>query len=191
MSYSEEFRTVDLVINSSTETRGVDAFALSLIKTERQMRKLVTHIDYQFPCFSPSDVPNLRAALERNRRVYLDGFERGFNALYIRMIKDLVGTDYDTLHARVVDAISCRNKVFHGQLTSLNLTQKELLDFVSDIRTWCEVLAVNANSKFQHDGFVRNSFQKSKITELSTRFKVQLGNIAEYERFIHTYMERL
>jgi hypothetical protein len=66
--YATEFETVDIVIKSGAETSGVDAFALALIKAERQIRKLVTHLVYQFPCFGPSDVPSLRQALATSRR---------------------------------------------------------------------------------------------------------------------------
>ena len=66
MSFEHEFRTVDLIVGSTCETRGVDAFTLSLIKAERQMRKLVTYLVYQFPCFSESDIPGLRDALGKN-----------------------------------------------------------------------------------------------------------------------------
>ena len=52
-SCAAEFRTVDLIVASSAETRGVDAFALSVIEAERQIRRLVTHLVYQFPSFAP------------------------------------------------------------------------------------------------------------------------------------------
>ena len=55
--YNDEFQTVDLIVNSTARSRAVDAFALSLIKAERQIRKLVTHLVYQFPCFGPGDIP--------------------------------------------------------------------------------------------------------------------------------------
>lgn len=45
-SATEEFSTVDLLLGSGAETRAVDAFALALIKAERQARKLVTHLVY-------------------------------------------------------------------------------------------------------------------------------------------------
>lgn len=38
VSVQEEFSTVDLILHSSSETRRVDAFALSLIKVEKQAR---------------------------------------------------------------------------------------------------------------------------------------------------------
>ena len=69
MNYSKEFQTVDLIVGSSGETRGVDAFALSLIKAERQIRRLFTHLIYQLPCFDTADIPSLRKTLWEKRRV--------------------------------------------------------------------------------------------------------------------------
>ena len=65
MSCEQEFQTVDLIVKSDAETRGVDAFALSLIKAERQIRKLFTYLMFQFPAFTVSDFANFRSALAR------------------------------------------------------------------------------------------------------------------------------
>jgi hypothetical protein len=67
MSWLSEFATVDAVIGCSAETSGVDAFALSVIKAERQIRKLFTHLVFQSPGFGPADVPRLRKALFDSR----------------------------------------------------------------------------------------------------------------------------
>lgn len=189
-SYVGEFETVDSVINSNAETRGVDAFALSLIKAERQIRKLVTHLIYQFPGFGPGDIQNLRETLIRNRNVYFEGFEKGFSVLYPRSISDLVGGEYQRLRDRIDDAIDYRNKIFHGQLTANNLTRDDLLAFVDDIRTWCKTLAESALAEFEYDGFGRNSFQKSTIPDLGKRFKVQIGTVADYAAFVRQHMQR-
>lgn len=47
MNTNHEFDTVGLIVNSTSETRGVDAFALATIKAERQLRKLFTHLVFQ------------------------------------------------------------------------------------------------------------------------------------------------
>ena len=120
MSIAEEFATVSLILNSQAETRGVDAFALSLIKAERQVRKLVTHLVYQFPVFAPSDVAALRNALGASRRVYFEGFLSGFDALYPRSVQDLVGSEHARLKARVDEAIDHRNKIFTQNVMRLN-----------------------------------------------------------------------
>jgi len=130
MSYLDEFRTVDLILGSDAPTRAVDGFSLCLIKAEKQLRKLVTHLVYQYPCFGRSDVPALRQALFRNKNVYFRGFLKGFDAIYCRPLRDFVGTDYDRLLRRIGDVTKDRNKIFHGQLTGKSLTRAELLEYV-------------------------------------------------------------
>lgn len=190
MSYAQEFETVDLILASHAETRGVDAFALSLIKCERQLRRLVTHVVFQYPCFDCADVLALRSSLSDNRRVYFDGFIRGFDAIYPRSIQDLVGQGYDRLRTRLDEAIDNRNKIFHGQLTSKELTREELFEYVSHIRYWCKALADAAFTEIGYDGFARDSFRKSERVKLWERYKVQLVDVNAYSQFIQQHMQR-
>jgi len=134
MSIAEEFATVSLILNSQAETRGMDAFALSLIKAERQVRKLVTHLVYQFPVFAPSDVAALRNALGASRRVYFEGFLSGFDALYPRSVQDLVGSEHARLKARVDEAIDHRNKIFQNVMRLNKIGVRELFFLVASGR---------------------------------------------------------
>jgi len=190
MSYADEFQTVDLIITSSAETRGVDAFALSLIKAERQMRKLVTCLVFQYPCFTHEHIKSLKDTLGNNRNVYFAGFEQGFDAIYPHPIRELVGERYPELRERIKKAIDYRNKIFHGQLTGECLAREELLEVVVDIRSWCELVARGADDEIGYDGFARNSFQKIGGRELSARFKIQIRDFNEYRQFIAEYMQR-
>lgn len=190
MNFANEFKTVDLIIASDAETRGVDAFALSLIKAERQLRKCFTHLVYQFKCFGPTDIKRLRDTLASNKRVYFEGIERGFNELSPLTIEELVGTDYNRLRERIDQAIEHRNKIFHGQLTDKCLSRKELIELASDIRAWCKALASEANDNFGYDGFARNSFQKSTDSKLLQNLKVHIESIEDYKKFIRKNMQR-
>lgn len=190
MSYSKEFKTVELIVNSSAETRGVDAFALSLIKAERQIRKLVTHLVYQFPCFGSGDRDRLKETLYSNRTVYFEGFIKGFDAIYPISIKNLVGTEHDLLLSSIFEATKYRNKIFHGQLTQNYLTRDQLFHYVTDIRIWCNNLAQSTLTEFRYDGFARNSFRKSEIPELWKCFKVEFRGIEDYANFIRRRMAR-
>lgn len=190
MSYTQEFETVDLVLSSNAETKGVDAFALSLIKCERQVRRLLTHVVFQYPCFGCAEIPALRSSLSTNRRVYFDGFIRGFDALYTKSIQDLIGPSYKQLRTRLEEAIDHRNKIFHGQLTSKSLTRDDLLGYVADIRSWCKALADATLAEIGYDGFARDSFRKSTDTRLTERCKVQFTAVADYEQFIQQHMQR-
>lgn len=190
MSFADEFSTVDLILKCAAETRGVDAFALSLIKAERQARRLFTHLIYQYPAFAKSDVPQLRAALTRNSRIYFEGFFRGIDDLYPRTIAQVVGAAHSRLLARVQEAGRYRNKIFHGQLTSLELSREDLKALVADIREWCETLALGFQAEIAYDGFGRGSFHKSAITDLATRYNLQLASVSEYEDFLRTKVQR-
>lgn len=190
VSAADEFLTVRLILGSAAETRGVDAFALSVIKAERQMRKLFTHLVYQFPVFGPADFVPLRNTLAASRRVYFEGFVVGFNALYPRSVQALVGQDYARLKQRLDEAIDHRNKIFHGQLTSRALTRQDLESLVADIEAWCTTLATNALVELGYDGFGWNSLHKSATPDLATHFKVQFTSLADYADFIRARMER-
>lgn len=186
----EEFQTLDLLLSSNAETRAVDAFALALIKTERQIRKLFTHLIYQYPCFGDSDIPALRQALTNNRHVYFEGFIRGINAIYPRSVELLVGNQYSQMQQHLMEAIEHRNKIFHGQLTPKQLSRSDLEAAISNCRRWCAILAESTLAEIGYDGFARNSFQKSSRINLSARYKLQLHTVAEYEDLIRNSMQR-
>lgn len=190
MNIDGEFKTVDAVIGSKADTSGVDAFALSLIKAERQARKLFTHLVYQFPVFSRKDVPTLRATLEGYKSVYFACILVGFDSLYPKSIESLIGPDYQRLKARLDEASSYRNKIFHGQLTAQSLSRRNLLSLVKDIRTWCETLGVAAFREFEYDGFGRNSFNKSSDSNLWRSLKVEFRCVDDYKQFVKDHMRR-
>jgi len=190
VSYAAEFLTVDAVLGSPSVTRAVDAFALSVIKAERQIRKIFTHLVYQSPAFGPDDVEELRQTLWKSRRVYFEGFVSGVNAVSLRSVKELVGEEHDRLLGRLKEATRHRNKIFHGQLTSESLRRDAIMGYVLDIREWCERLAVSASVEFRYDGFGRNSFRKSKDSDLWKRLRVQYRSVDEYAAFIREHMSR-
>jgi hypothetical protein len=189
MNVRHEFGTVDLILASELETRGVDAFALALIKAERQARKLFTYLVYQSDAFSSEHISALRAALTDNRRVYFDGFIRGIDALAPETVKTLLGSDYDALWDRIAEATRHRNKIFHGQLTGKELTRDDLVGLVADLRRWCTAVAEGAADKLGYDGFGRGSFRKADDPAVAQRLKRRFGSVAEYKQFISQYME--
>ncbi len=189
-SFVDEFRSVDAVIDSGVKTAGVDAFALSLLKVERQARRLVTYLVFQSPCFDRTDVPALRKLLAENRRVYFNGFLHGFDALYSRPLEQLVGAEFGVLRARLDDASEHRNKLFHGQLTVGSLSRTELFAFVADLRRWSELLSDAGESEIGYGGFGRSSFCKAEDPALTTRLKRSFRSLAEYESFIAQVLQR-
>lgn len=185
-----EFRTVDLILASEAETRGVDAFTLTLIKVEKQLRKLFTHLVFQSKHFSDCDREKLKNMLNAYRGVYFDGLENGFNALCQSSTENLIGASYTPLRGKLKVANAYRNKIFHGQLTNKSLERDDLVDLTNDLRQWCAELAVGAKAELGYDGFARNSFQKSQIPDFATRLKCQFASIDDYKDFIKLHMVR-
>lgn len=190
MGYAEEFSTVELILDSGAETLAVDAFALSLIKAERQVRKLFTYLVYQSSAFSEKDVPRLRETLATNKKVYFEGIVAGVNALSPVSINQLVGSQYVRLWPRFKEFAQQRNKIFHGQITVQGLSRKYLLKNVDDIRAWFADLGAGATRELGCDGFVRNSFKQSSRTDLENRLRVQIQSVKQYAEFVRKHMEK-
>jgi hypothetical protein len=190
LSVVSEFATVDLVLNSGAETRAVDAFALALIKSERQARRLFTYLVYQYPWCDDGTVQKLRKALADRKDVYFKGIIAGWDALYPRTVAELVGAPHASLWPRLEEAGRHRNKIFHGQLTVGGLSRAELKNFVEDMRSWCELLAANATIEVGYDGFGRRSFRKASNEQLHQTYKEQIADIEAYKAFIERTMTR-
>jgi len=190
MSIENEFKTVDIIVNSNAPTKAVDAFSLSLIKVERQVRKLFTYIVFQYPCFSYADTKSLKEILADNRRVYFDGFIRGIDALSKVSVKELVGGDYENLLSRIEEAISYRNKIFHGQLTGDSLDRDTLLLYAESMKRWCQLLSEATEEEMGYDGFARNSFRKTNTKDFSNKLQIQINSIADYKDFVRNKMQR-
>jgi hypothetical protein len=190
MGFHEEFSTVNLILNSGAETRGVDAFALSLIKAERQARKLFTFLIFQFPAFTKGDGRRLRRTLADNKQVFFTGVIAGIDALTPLTVKEMIGSEHDRLWSRFAEFATQRNKIFHGQLTADGLHRRELLQNAEDIQLWCRILSNSATREFGYDGFGRNSFRKSAIADLARNLRMQIGSHEEHAMFIRTQMER-
>lgn len=86
MSVEQEFAVVDIVLKSGMRTKTVDAFTLSVVKMERQIRRLFTFLVYQSDAFGRPDVPNLRATLENCTKAYFEGFISGIDASDLSLI---------------------------------------------------------------------------------------------------------
>lgn len=190
MTFANEFCTVELLRNSTAETRAVDAFSLALIKSERQIRKIVTHLVFQYPCFSTCDVNDLKQCLADNRRIYFAGMLEGFDAIWPRSVENILGEKHEKLKGSILEAIGHRNKIFHGQLTQHNLSRPDLFIYVDNISEWCSLLSTGAEREFGFDGFTRNSYKKSSNNELHNLYKTQLDSLDDYRVFIADVMQR-
>lgn len=191
MSVDDEFVTVDLVLGSKAHTLGVDAFALSVIKAERQARRLLTYLVYQHSWCTLQLIPELKSALESSTKVDFAGVLKGWDALYPCSVEQLVGGQYARLKARLDEAKRYGNKIFHGQLTSKGLSRSQLLALVEDIRAWCQAFGSGAQTAVGYDGCGRDSFRKARnAAALCATYKERLAGLDDYRSFICKRMER-
>ncbi|ELM0326644.1 hypothetical protein V8073_004689 [Vibrio parahaemolyticus] len=189
MKFEEEFETVELLVASNHPTKMVDAFSLSLIKAERQVRKLFTYLVFQNTNLSSANVNELRNVLADFRRVYFEGFVAGINVLSNKTLADLYGEHYEEDMQRLDTAICYRNKIFHGQLTTEKLSSEDLGAVIENIKRWCQRLSEAAHGEYGYCGFGRNSFQKSSL-DLSEKISTPINNPDEYRAFITEHMRR-
>lgn len=179
------------MLNSNAATLGVDAFALSLIKAEKQARRLLTYLVYQQAWCIAKTIPELKNALEASKRVYFAGVVRGWNALFPRSVGDLVGADYSRLKARLDEATGYRTKIFHGQLTSKGLSRTQLVSLAKDIRAWCMAFGYGAQAAVGYDDCGRDSFRKARnAATICAIYKQRIHDVTGYRAFIRKYMER-
>ena len=119
-SIQKEFAIIDYLDESSSKTKGVDAFSLSLLKMERQMRRLFTYLVFQSDAFQPCHVKLLRDTLAKNSRLYFDHFLKDVDELLNGSglsVESLVGDEFATMRKDIDKMRGYRNKIFHGQLT--------------------------------------------------------------------------
>ncbi|MCH4895972.1 hypothetical protein E0494_04580 [Marinilabiliaceae bacterium JC040] len=184
-NYENEFETVKLILNSNSEVKGVDAFVLSLIKSERQMRKIFTFLVYQN--FNKKDVNELRCLLAKNRKLYFNHFVLGVNILSDNLLKNQYGDSFDNDYLKMEKMKIVRNKIFHGQISDKGITRSELIDIVEFIMRWCRKISEIMLENIGYDGFARNSYQKSKLN-IKDLFK--FNNISEYDFFLRNLSKK-
>jgi hypothetical protein len=185
-SIEREFETVNLILRSEATTKNVDAFCLTWIKFERQLRKLTANILYQATVFPEHDgdaKEALRAALLTKNNIKHDHFIGGIRKLTGQSMKDIIGERHSDLRMAINRAYNLRNKIFHGQQTGHNLDKDELALSQSNIREWCSILAKEGITRFGYDGFARNSLRKTNRGDITASVDRMLQNLA-WEEFV-------
>jgi hypothetical protein len=160
----DEFQTVDLILGSDATTRNVDAFCLTWIKFERQLRRLMANILYQATAFPEHDrnaKEALRAALLAKSNIKHDHFIGGIRKLTGQSTRDIIGERYRELRTGINTAYGFRNKIIHGQQTGHSLDGDQLAASLGHVREWCTILAREGVLRFGYDGFSRNSLRKT------------------------------
>jgi hypothetical protein len=190
MNFETEFKVVDLILGSEFETRGVDAFSLSILKMERQIRRIFTHIVFQHHSFKDSDIQTLIDKLAGNKKIQFKHFIPAINLLYPKTVEAIYGENYSDSKNRIDAAEEIRNKIFHGQPTGMGLARHELIEVVFNIRCWCTNLATSFNQEIGYDGFARDSYQKSALPEAFKYITWPFNSVDEYSMFLGKVVEK-
>lgn len=163
-SVDAEFSTVDLILQSSADSRGVDAFCLAWIKFERQMRKLTGNLLYQASVFDKDDKilrARLRDALLVRQRLTYTNFWGAIHRLSGENAKTILSERFLYLREAMEQARDVRNKIFHGLQTGRGLGRSDLQKIQGDIRECCRAFADVGRTRFGYDGFAPNSLRKT------------------------------
>ncbi|MBD9488739.1 hypothetical protein [Ensifer sp. ENS11] len=151
--FESEFKSIDLLLVSDCDSRGVDTFCLAWIKLEKQLRKISANLIYQASDVTAADQARMRAALYSHGNLSHTTFIGAIRHLSGVTVNDLIGNRYAFLKRAVDASYQNRQKIFHGQQTGQSLTRDALISRVGDIREWCELLSAGADVRFGYDGF--------------------------------------
>jgi len=187
MDYEQDFATVNLILETSFETRGVDAFVLSLIKAEKQIRRVFTFLIFQNPAFTSKDYWSLRETLANNKRIYFKGFIKGINLILPKQLKEIYGDKYDDDIYQLLEFTKERNKIFHGQITFNGLDREDLITRVDYIKIWCKNLAEKLNLEIGYDGFSHSYHKSNLILTLNSLNK--FDTIEKYRAFLKSEIQ--
>lgn len=189
MNYEKEFSTVDILLKSESETRAVDSFALSLMKVERQMRRIFTFLIFQHDNYCNRDGTKLRQVLVDNSEMYFDNFIKGIDLILHKTVADIYGQGYNDDFNQIKEITSVRNKIFHGQVTGKKLTRAELIERVNLMRKWCKNIADKFKEEIKYDGFGRNAYQKAE-GKLNLKNSESFDTVDNYKNFLKTIAKK-
>lgn len=185
---SLEFSTVDLLLKSDAETRAVDAFTISWVKLEKQLRRLTSNLIFQHSTFEDGVSEHktvVREAILKKTTANHDKFIGAIYRLSNCSVKDLMDDQYKVLKRDTNTAYQYRKKILHGQQTGHSLTRADLEKCISSMRTWCELLADRADEHIGYDGFSRNSLRKNGREKVTAAVdKALAGGWEEFVRRI-------
>lgn len=179
----EEFRPVDHILGSDHRSRGVDAFTLTYLRAERQIRKLFTHLVFQSDAFDHGNSRQLRQALYEAPDISFKKLATGIATLSDVTVAEMVGSEYNRLLAVLQQAKQYRDKLFHGQLPDLYVSSEEFVALEAGIRTWCRLLGAGAERAVGYDGFP-DSHRKGGRDDIVQRVTGLLPSLDAYQELL-------
>jgi hypothetical protein len=187
-TFENEFSTINLILSSSFETKGVDAFSLSMIKADKQIRRIFTFLIFQNDAFTKKDVNSLINVLAKNNKVYSKELLFGIDFILQKPISEVYGIGFDEDLNGLKSLVKIRNKISHGQITDLALSREKLVEKIDFIKKWCQTLGDSFQIEIGYNGF-SNSFVKSEIN-LQLNNVEKFSSLEKYSDFLKDYIER-
>jgi len=140
-SIPKEFVTVDAVLGSGGVTDGVDAFALTWIKTEKQLRRLFCFLVFRCPEVSIENREAFELEIIQNPKLSLLSFIRCVDALNSTSLSAIVGDEYDEFLRQIKRMQRNRDKILHAKITGKKIGSEQLKADVALLRRWIETVA--------------------------------------------------
>ncbi len=187
----DEFVTVDAVLVSGGQTSRVDAFILTWVKMEKQLRRLFCFLVFQHPNFSDKNIDAVIKVITDNTSLYYSSFIRCIDKLGPFCVRDLIGSKYDYLIAEIKRIQNYRNKILHGQITGQNITSRQLERDVTILRDWISLLASSSSSKLGYNGVGRNTFRKAKAALPILKDRYPFENVQQFKQWLSNAAKRV
>ncbi|MRG55705.1 hypothetical protein GF108_08930 [Phyllobacterium sp. SYP-B3895] len=182
-----EFATVNALLATKFDTRGVDAFCLAWIKYERQLRKVAAFLVYQSSELGRSEKPALREVIRSKKTISHISLRGSISLLCGAKFSQLIGDDYASLSHSLSSSYNARQKIVHGQQTGLRLSRENLEEKVHHIQRWCMLFSDSSYDRFGYDGFGgKTSLFKSNNATLSKAIDEQLAIANGWAEFVRT-----
>jgi hypothetical protein len=164
-----EFETVDVILGLTSATRTVDAYCLTWIKFERQIRRILVRVMRQASVFdhaTKEGEQDVVEALSNHKDLSFEKVFRAIERLTGHSVWGWIGGEQKRQRKRLNDIQWDRNRIFHGKQTGKGKDAKSLLDDIGYIQSICSSIAAAANKEIGYDGFERNAWRMMKNGEL-------------------------
>ena len=179
-----EFETVVAILNSKAKTKTVDAFVLSWVKLEKQLRRIFSDLIYQHPTVDHENYEQIVVVLAQNQNLSPRTFIAAINSICIVTVQQMIGSDYQKLRDQLARLRIQRNKIAHGMVTGKNVDSRTLEKDVLILISWVTKLAVGAKTTIGYDGLVRNIFRISKSSPSVAVVNWPFDSVVTFEEWL-------
>lgn len=186
---STEFLTVEAVLATNASTSRTDAFVLTWVKMEKQMRRIFCFLVYQNPAFTTNDLDGLEEIFVSQRNLNFRTLIKCINELGPQSIEAIVGNEWQRYLGEISRIRKIRNKILHGQNTGQNMTARELEKEIDMLRSWVANLARNSQAAIGYDGIARNTFIRAKNSPIAPKKSYPFADVTEFRKWLNGVLD--